>query len=224
MADALTSACSIVDSLAALNLDVLKRINKKFAALQNLANLLEQLADISSFIPNLAGLIPVANIDLSMYNAIAANCPYLNLPPATNQLQALQAAVTQAYTNLFKGILNSPANRLGSVQAEMYKFQAAINTGMGQASQFLQCLQSVCAAGQSALSTLTAMSDAGIQKEITTFAENYVAKAGNALSTTAQSKYQASQDALGQLQSLGASTGQDYASAKAALAKPAATP
>ena len=219
MADALQSACNIVDSLAALQLDVLTRINKKFAALQNLANLLVQLADAASWIPNLAGLIPVVNIDVSLYNEMVAECPYLNLPPATNQLQALQAAVTLAYTNLFNKIARSPQFRLGAVQAEMYKFQASLNTGLSDAGQFLKCLQAVCAAGESVVSGLTAMSNADIAKQVTTFANNYVARGGNVLSTDAQNHLEIAQSAQTQLSDLGASSHQDYTDAKTALGK-----
>jgi hypothetical protein len=218
MADALTSACNLVDSLAALQLDVLTRLNKKFAALQNLADLLVQLANAEAWIPNLTGLIPVADINVDLYNAMSAACPYLSLPPATSQLQALQAAVTLAYTNLFQKIARSPHFRLGAVQAEMYKFQTTLNTGLSDASTFLRCLQAVCAAGESVVSGLTAMSDADISKQISTFANNYAAKAGNVLSPEGQDRFQTAQDAMAQLSDLGASTKQDYADAKAALA------
>jgi hypothetical protein len=219
MANSLTQVCSIVDSLAALELDVLRRINKKFAALQNLAALLEQLTNLSSWIPSLTGLIPVTEIDVGMYNELAARCPYLKLPPATNQLTNLQAAVVAAYTALLQKIMRSPDFRLGELQDEMTKYQAQMNNMFGQASQFLACLQTVCAAGESAINTLTAMSDKDISKEITTFATNYVAKAGNVLSDKAQQKYDDAKAAASQLKALGADSMDDYTTAKAAITK-----
>lgn len=213
-----SQACAIVDQLAAAELALLRMINRKFAALQSLARLLEQLADLSSWIPSLYGLVPVVNVDVSLYNAIVANCPYLNLPPATNQLNQLQAALSQAYSNLAKQILRSPQFRLGQVQQEMYKFQSQINSAMGNASQFLQCLQAVCAAGMAVETQIKVMSQADIGAEITKFAEGYAARAGNALSTTGQQKYDEARDALTQLKSLGAEVKQDYKSAAAAAA------
>lgn len=213
-----SKACAIVDSLAAAELALLRMINRKFAALQGLARLLEQLADAYSWIPSLYGLVPVVNIDLSLYNAIAAECPYLNLPPATNQLNQLQAAITQAYTNLVSQIQRSPQMRLGQVQEEMYKFQSKINLAMGQASQFFQCLQAVCAAGMAVETQIKVMSQADIAAEITKFGEGYAKRAGNVLSDVGQRKYDEARDAVTQLRSLGAEVRQDYKTAAAAAA------
>jgi hypothetical protein len=124
----------------------------------------------------------------------------------------------QAYTNLLKQIMRSPQFRLGQVQEEMYKLQSQINQGMGSMSQFLQCLQAVCAAGMAVETQIKVMSQADIASEINKFALGYAARGGNALSDTGTRKYDEARDAVTQLRSLGAETKQDYRTAAAAAA------
>ena len=217
MDDPVVAACKVVDLLAALNLDVLTRINKKFLALQNLAALLEDLAAGAAFtIPDLTALIPVLSIDGSIYAAIAGNCPFLHLPPGTDNVTALQNIVRRAYNDLLKSISRSPQIRLGHIQAEMYKFQGKINTGLGEVADFLNCLQIVCAAG--ATLRVAATSDATIAQQVNAFANGYAAHAGNVLTSGGQAQLDGATEAMAQLRALGADTSHDYATAKAALA------
>jgi hypothetical protein len=214
--------CQIVDTLVAFNLDVLKRINRKFAALRSLASLLEQLGDVSVLIPNIGRLIPVVNIDLALYENLVANCPYLNLPPATTgDLNQLQAMVTGAYANFFNKLLRHPWNRMGQLQDQLDNFlgqiQGDVNSAMTQSLDFLRCLQTVCAAGKAAIGQLNAIKDADIAAEINKFADNFVSDAGQVMTEGMKIKYQQIQDTKDQLVALGADVGKDYADAKAAL-------
>jgi hypothetical protein len=209
--------CQVVDALAAFQLDVLKRINRKFAALRGLAQLLEQLGDLGELVPNIGALIPVVRIDMELYENLVANCPWLNLPPATTgDVNQLQAMVTGAYANFFNKLLRHPYNRMGQLQEELGKFQGDINSAFTQAGDFLRCLQTVCAAGKAVIGQLNALSNADIAKEISTFAENFAANAGQVLTEPMQRKYALVQDGMTQLRALGANVGQDYADAKAA--------
>lgn len=213
-----TDPCAVVDALAAFQLDVLKRINRKFAALRSLAQLLEQLGDLSALVPNIGKLIPVIQIDLALYENLVANCPYLNLPPATTgDLNQLQAMVTGAYANFFNKLLRHPWNRMGQLQEQMDNFQSQINSAFTQAGDFFRCLQTVCATGRAVAGQLNALSNADIGKEITTFANNFASNAGQVLTEPMKQKYNQITEAKDQLKALGADVGQDYKDAKAAL-------
>jgi hypothetical protein len=214
--------CQVVDTLAAFQLDVLKRINKKFTALRSLAGLLEQLGDLSDLVPNIGRLIPVVNIDLALYENLVANCPWLNLPPATTgDLNQLQAMVTGAYANMINRLLRHPWNRMGQLQDQLDDFlgqiQGDVNSAMTQAADFLRCLQTVCAAGRAAVGQLNAIKNADIAAEIDKFTENFVNDAGQVMTEGMKTKYQQLQDAKLQLEVLGGDVGKDYADAKAAL-------
>ena len=193
MADnVVNDACQVVDTLAAFQLDVLKRINRKFAALRGLAQLLEQLGNLDELVPNIGALIPVVRIDLALYENLVANCPYLNLPPFTT------------------GDLNQ-------LQAQMDQFQGEVNAAITNAGDFLRCLQTVCATGRAVAGQLNALSNADIAKEIGIFAENFAADAGQVMTEPMRIKYRQLQDVQTQLKALGADVGQDYTDAKAAL-------
>lgn len=214
--------CQVVDALAAANLDLLKRINRKFAALRNLAQLLEQLANIDDLIPNIGKLIPVVNIDLTLYENLVANCPYLNLPPATTGgLTALQTQLTGAYANMVNKLLRGSWNRMGQLQEQMDSYlgqaQGAASSALTQSQDFLRCLQSVCAAGKAVAGQLNALSDADIGKEITNFANNFAANGGKVLTAGQELKYQQVQEAKKQLIALGADTKGDYTTLKSKL-------
>lgn len=201
----ISDACRVVDALAAYQMDVLRRINRKFAAMQSLAQLLEQLGDISSAIPNLAGMVPVIAIDLELYNAMIASCPWLNLPPASGTFNQLQVAAQKAYSNLLRMVLRHPYSRLGAVQAEMARFQASINDAFLQADDFLRCLHAVCVAGAATAASIAALSDASVSSEINKFGQGFVAANGNAISEAGQIKYQQTVAVSNQLRDLGAS-------------------
>lgn len=214
--------CQVVDTLAAANLEIMRRVNKKFAALRNLAQLLSQLGEVSELVPNIGRLIPVIRVDIQLYTDIQTNCPYLNLPPATTgSIESLQAQLTTAYAQMVAKLLNHPWNRMGKLQEEMNQFllgiQGPIDFGLQQSQNFLRCLQAVCAAGKAVAGQLNAFSDADIGKEITTFANNFAANGGKVLTEGMEAKYEELQSMKRELIELGADTKMDYTDAKAAL-------
>lgn len=216
--------CQVVDALAAANLDLLRRINRKFAALHSLAQLLEQLGDLAGLFPNLGALVPVVNIDIQLYTELAVRCPQLNLPPVTTgQVNNLQAMLVGAYSQFLNKLLNHPWNRMNQLQAQLndflFQIQTPINFGLSQVQDFLGCLQAVCAAGRAVASQLQSFSNADIGKEITTFANNFAAKGGQVLTQPMQNKVATLQAMQRQLIDLGATSKNDYATAKAALGK-----
>lgn len=219
MADAVTDACQVVDTLVAFQMDVLRRVNRKFAALRSLAQLLEQLGNLDDLVPNIGALIPVVRIDLAIYENLVANCPYLNLPPfTTGDLNQLQVQVTGAYANFFNKLLRHPWNRMGQLQDQMDQFQGEVDAAITNAGDFLRCLQTVCAAGKAVAGQLNSLANADIAKEVGIFAENFAASAGQVLTEPLKLKYSQIQEAKSQLLLLGADVGQDYTTAKAALA------
>ncbi len=232
MAVTASQACSVVDALVADNLDVLQRINRKFAALRNLAALLEQLGDIQGLIPNIAALVPVAAIDFSLYSALAAQCPLLNLPAiaAGGSTAALQALVAQAYANMVNRLIRHPWNRARALQAQMDAYfnaalgtvQGGINGALSQSLNLLTCLQAVCATGQAVASQLQSFSDANVAKQIGLFRDNFAAHAGSVLSPDMTAKAAELQAAQDQLAELGASNKPTYDVLKARLASAAA--
>jgi len=214
--------CQVVDTLVAVQFEILKRINKKFSALRSLASLLEQLGDVEELIPNIGRLIPVVRIDLAFYENMVAQCPFLNLPPVTSgDLNQLQAMVTGAYANMINRLLRHPWNGMGQLQDQLDDFlgqiQGDVNSAMTQTNDFLRCLQTVCAAGKAVAGQLNAMNDATIAGEITKFAENFAADGGRVMTEGMVTKNKQLNDTILALEALGGDVGMDYADAKAAL-------
>lgn len=212
MTDPVAQACSIVDTLALLQLELLTRINKKFAALRNLARLLEQLADLEGLLPNINLLVPVLDINLNVYNQIRSACPFLKLPPAEADFNQLQVLVRNAYSELYKLIRRSPHFRLGKLQEEMDRFQNEIIGSILQASEFIRCLQTICRAGVELRTQY-----ARVQTQIDTYRKNFATNAGKVLSAPAEAKYNLAKQSLAQLEALGADVKKDYSDAKKAV-------
>jgi hypothetical protein len=203
--------CSVLQGLANWEYQIIRSLNKKFAALQRLAELLEQLGDISSFLPTVSQLVPVIDIDISTYNNLAVNCPFLNLPPANiENLNELKARLNAAYGQLLGKILNHPWIRMDRVQAMLNEFQAKINYPYG--NDYLRCLNSVCAAVNAAGSLLDKISQTNIDKELADFSKNFVDNAGQVLSKGAQVKRDEAVQVYNQVLDLKDDTVQDYRS------------
>jgi len=79
---ATSQVCGVIDALSDFQQKVIEAINGKFAALRRLSELLEQLSDLTGFIPDITKLIPLSAIDLTLYETLRAECPFLHLPPA----------------------------------------------------------------------------------------------------------------------------------------------
>ena len=192
--------------------DLMNRLNKKFEQLRRLATLLEQLGDLSAFIPNLNALIPVANIDFDVYNQLASNCPFLGLPgnPVQGNLDALRAQVLAAYDNYARKLLNHPWMRMGQLQDQLTKYQVQITGAMTQGQDFIRCLQSMCAAGSALGSAVSQASQTSISETVSTFTTNYVTNAGQVLTAGMKQKNGQMTDALSSVQNLGSDVGKDY--------------
>jgi hypothetical protein len=204
--------CTVLDALSDFQYDLMRRLNKKFEQLRRLAALLEQLGDLSSLIPNLNALIPILNIDFSVYEALAQNCPFLGLPtnPIQGELDKLRQQVLAAYDNYARQLLNHPFLRMGKLQEEMTKFQTQLTGALSQGQDFIRCLQAMCAAGSALGSAVSKLSQAEIEKTVTKFTENFVTNAGQVLTDPMKQKYGQVTDALGTMQDLGSDVGKDY--------------
>lgn len=138
------STCGVIDALADYQIKVLQAINGKFLALQRIADLLEQLGDISGFLPNISALIPISQIDLNLYEQLRSSCPFLNLPPASINAEAtldnLRAEVNAAYGRLLAQLSQNPLNRLGKLQAKLDAFQKQFNISALGGIDFMRCL------------------------------------------------------------------------------------
>lgn len=183
----MVNPCSALQALANYQYEILRALNKKFAQLKRLAELLEQAGDLSSLLPNLGDLVPVINVDLTLYTDLQANCPFLNLPPATNEnLNELQAKLNAAYGLLARKLLSHPWMRMNRIQEMLNEYQNRINFPYGD--DYLRCLNATCAAVERAGSLLQNIAQTDIQKELTTFGRDFVDNAGQVLTKSMQTK------------------------------------
>jgi len=202
--------CGILQALVAWQMSVIASLNKKFAALQRLTELLEQLGDISNALPaSLDELVPVIDIDLDVYTALQVNCPFLNLPPATTEdLNALRSRVNAAYALLARDILKHPWIRMNKVQAMLNDYQQKVNYPYGE--DYIRCLNSVCAAIGAVGGFLSNMSQVNIVSELANFGENFVRNSGRVLSDAAKIKAEDALDVYNGLLDLRDDTLQDF--------------
>jgi len=211
--------CKVLDSLAQLQYDVIRRINRKFNALRRLAQTLEALSDLAGLIPNLPQLLPLASINVDVYTRLRENCPFLNLPPfSTENLAAMQQAVQAAYANLTKKLLNGPLFRMDKLNDRMNKFQQDLNLTLATGSDYLRCLQTICDTIGAVGGAFEKIAAANIQKELNSFANGFLQNAGNVLTEPMKQKLGQAQDAVGQMKALGTDVATDYKDAKAASA------
>lgn len=213
--------CSITDALAEAQFEVLKRINNKFDALRRLAELLEQLGDLSVLIPNLSQLIPILDIDLDAYVNLRANCPFLNLPPVNEaSLDGLRNQVLSAYSQLTSRVLNHPWMRMGKLQDQLSRYQAQFNTAFAEGSQYIQCLQAACQTAEALADTGESFAkrvvNTDIGNELARFSRNYVDQAGQVLTNAGKAKYEQAARVVDRMKELGADVGNDYKTAKQA--------
>jgi len=200
------SPCQVLDGLAAAQVEVRRRLNRKFNALLRLSQLLEQLGDTTILFPNLSQLIPVVNIDFNTYESLRQNCQFLNLPPAEGNaataVQALRRRVTDAYAVLLRQLSNSPNFRLGKLQEFMNKAQGDMNMDFAIAGDYLRCAQTACNTVGAVGSTLQDIADADIQKEAADFTSKFVTNSGKVLSAGAQFKYDQTAETIKHLKEL----------------------
>lgn len=214
----MTLPCQVVDALARHQYDAVRGVNKKFAQLRRLAELLQQLGDLSTLVPNISALIPVADINFSTYNELAAMCPALGLPsPGEASINELRAKVVGAYGNLARRVLNHPYTRMGNLQGVLNRYQSKVNLSMATATDYLACLQAACNALDTAAGLFDGVTKESVEKELSQFASGYVASAGEVLTGPLKAKNDEAKATLVQLQDLGADVKPGFAAAKAAL-------
>lgn len=176
-----------MQALVDWELNAIRLLNKKFAALRRLAELLEQVGDVSTALPNLAALVPVADLDLELYTAIQVNCPFLGLPEYSNQnLAELKSKMNTAYGLLARRVANHPWARLDRVQSMLNDYQQRINYPYGE--DYLRCLNSICAAISAAGSLLETWSTVSVETELAKFTTNFIDNAGQVLTEPMQIK------------------------------------
>lgn len=178
--------CSVTGVLAADYQNAVTAINRKFNALQRLAELLEQLGDVSALLEgiNPAALIPLYAINLDVYTDLVAACPFLNLPktPSNTSTAELQSMVSSAYARLIQKLNLHPFIRLGALQAQMDKVQAQVNTALNTGNQFVQCLMQACS------STAGFVLNTNFQQQLDLFKRGYLASNGQVLTQQMQGK------------------------------------
>jgi hypothetical protein len=215
----MVNPCNVLDALADFQYDLMRRLNKKFEQLRRLAALLEQLGDLSAWIPDISKLIPIIDINYDLYTQLAASCPFLGLPPVPDEanVNVLRQQVLAAYDNYARQLLNHSFLRMGKLQDELTNFQNKIMGAMGMGSDYIRCLQAICAAGSalgSTVSKLAQTNSAALSKTVSDFKTNFVTNAGQVLTEPMKIKYQQTKDALGVMQGLGADVGKDYSQLK----------
>jgi len=192
---AIGQACGVIDALADFQQRIIDAINNKFAALRRLAELLEKLADLTGFIPDISKLIPISSIDLSIYETLRAQCPFLKLPPASGDpeqvLGMLRAEVNTAYGRLLGQLNLHPLSRLSKLQAKIDDYQQRFNVAALGGTDFMACLQAACQAAvavEGTVSNLSNTSASKVAESAKTFIKNTVTDQGKVLSGAAQGK------------------------------------
>ena len=179
--------CAPLQALVQFEMDVISALNKKFAALRRLAELLEQLGALSVLLPNINQLLPVADIDLEAYTQLQVNCPFLGLPPASNEdINALRSKVNAAYAKLAGKLLNHPWMRMGKVQKMLNDHHQKLNYPYGDS--YVRCLNAACNAVGVVGGLLEKASNVSIEKELSAFAANFVENGGQVLTAGMQQK------------------------------------
>lgn len=183
--------CAITGVLAQDYANAVRTINRKFNALQRLAELLEQLGDLTSFIPpNLSAFIPLYLINLDAYTNLVQACPFLNLPatPSNATTAELQGLVNSAYARVIQKLQQHPIFRLGKLQDQLNKVQTSLNGPLNTGAQFLQCLNQACASGAIGASFVSEVAQDDFSAQIDQYTRTYLANGGKVLTTTAQNK------------------------------------
>jgi hypothetical protein len=197
----MVNPCALTDLLSSDYAKAIRMINRKFAALRRLGEILEQLGDLSFLVPDISKLIPVYMIDLSAYASLVAACPFLKLPkePGFQDIQRLQALVANAYARITNQLMKHPWFRMGKLQDQMDKLQGQLNGVLSEGQQYVQCLQQACNSVSSVVTDITATNWG---KEFDQFARDYTANNGRVLTQGMDDKRSQVQGAVESLNEL----------------------
>jgi hypothetical protein len=171
--------CVLTNALANDYANAVALINRKFNALRRLAELLEQLGDVSSLLKglNVSALVPLYLINFDTYTDLVAACPMLNLPktPSNASTAALQAQVGAAYARMIQQLNLHPFIRMDKLQAQMDKVQAKVNDILNTGSQYMQCLQAACGAASDVSSFVKEIAQTDFQGQLDQYSRTYLA-------------------------------------------------
>jgi hypothetical protein len=188
--------CDSVFLLTDLQVQLMDLLNKKFYALRRLAALLEQLADLSGFIPDITKLIPLSAIDIPLYESLRNACPFLNLPPADSStanegIGKLQGMVAEAYAMILRLLNNNPLARMQELTAKMDEYQTKLNVASLAGSDFLACLMAACntvEAGIDSFENLSKFSANDALNIAKNYKTNFVDEQGRVMNAAQQGK------------------------------------
>jgi hypothetical protein len=196
--------CALTNFLANNYYEAVKLINRKFNALRRLAELLEQIGDLSGFIPDIGALVPLYLVNLDAYTNLVSACPFLNLPknPSTEDIVRLQAQVAAAYTRLTDQLLKHPWVRMGKLQAQLDKVQGRVNDILAQGEQYFQCLQQACRSAEQAVNFVAEIADTDFKKEFDDYTRNVVGSNTQVLNSAMRNKRNEVQGAIDNINEL----------------------
>lgn len=196
--------CALTNFLANDYYEAIKMVNRKFAALQRLAELLEQIGDLSGFIPNIGALIPIYLINVDAYANLVAACPFLNLPksPSQEDIGALQRQVADAYSRLTSQLMKHPWIRMDSLQDQMNKVQGKVNEVLNQGAQYMQCLQQACTSAGQVVNFVAEISQTDFQEQFDQYTRAFVGNNGQVLNNAMRDKRDQVQGGIDQINEL----------------------
>ncbi len=192
---ATAQVCGVIDALSDFQQKIIDAVNGKFAALRRLAELLERLSDLTGFIPDITALVPISAIDISIYETLRAECPFLNLPPASGDpeqvLGELRARLNTAYGRLLGQLDLHPLSRMSKLQDKIDEYQQRFNLAALGGTDFMQCLQAACQAAvavEGTVSNLSSTSPNKVVESASKFLKNTVTDQGRVLGEASQNK------------------------------------
>lgn len=205
-----TGACSFLNPLANARTIALAAVNRKINALRRLAGILEELGNINPFPAlDIGQLVPIGRLDVSAYNNIQRNCPFLNLPPtpegdASEVLNEFRAKLVTAYQNLVAQMMNHPWFRLGELFKQLDRFQDQVNLAGALGGDYIACLTAICEAGASAANSLDYY-----QQQAQQYANNFTSDGWpSVLTQGGRTKYETMREQVRQVQILMATEGE----------------
>jgi hypothetical protein len=215
---ALNQVCGVVDALSAFQVQVMNSLNGRFLALRRLAELLESAFDMTGFIPDITRLIPLASIDLSLYENLRVECAFLNLPPASESAEQyigeLRAQLNAAYAQILRQLNMSPLSTLSTLQSKLDDYQNQMNLAALKGTDFMACLQAAC----SAATAVSNFSADQVKDIANNYYSNFVVGQGKLLSSAAQAKVDNLNSVKSQVQELiSGPSAQDTAAASAVV-------
>lgn len=185
------SPCVITNIIANDYVNVVTALNRKYNALLRLVELLEQLADITSFLPpNLSSLVPLYLINFDTYTNLVTACPFLNLPPTPSNASTaeLQGIVNQAYARFIQMLKKNPLYKLGRLQSQLESLNQQANEILNTGNQYLQCFQQACASAAEVGDFAGHIVETDFNGQIDDYTRTYLANNGQVLNTATQNK------------------------------------